>query len=175
MLGLEKEKAVKHIGFGIKKGCSDPRAHYYLAKAYHLNYNFALAEKEYNLYLNLVSSKEKNPLPAALNIEMCQQGAQLLSNIRDVVVLEKTGASYSDFYRYYDLEEIGGKVISTPEELLSKYDKKADLVSVMHFPGNAITIYFTSYGKDNSNGKTFIKQTCFLEASSLPQNLCRPL
>jgi|GEM_PF-2461096 len=155
--GVEKEKAVKHIGFGIKKGCSDPRAHYYLAKAYHLNYNFALAEKEYNLYLNLVSSKEKNPLPAALNIEMCQQGAQLLSNIRDVVVLEKTGASYSDFYRYYDLEEIGGKVISTPEELLSKYDKKADLVSVMHFPGNAITIYFTSYGKDNSNGKDIYK------------------
>lgn len=155
--GVKKEKAVKHIGFGIKKGCKDPRAHYYLAKAHHLNYNFALAEKEYNLYLNQVSSKEKNPLPAALNIEMCQQGAQLLSNIRDVVVLEKTGASYSDFYRYYDLEEIGGKVISTPEELLSKYDKKADLVSIMHFPGNAITIYFTSYGKDNANGKDIYK------------------
>ena len=155
--GVDKAKAVKHLKFAIDKGCDDPRAYYYLGKSYHLNYDFASAKTAYQNYLDKVSPKEKNPLPAALNMEMCMQGSELLSNIRDVVVLEKTGASFSDFYRYYDLEEIGGKVISTPEELLSKYDKKAELVSVMHFPGDAVTIYFTSYGKDGNNGKDIYK------------------
>ncbi len=151
--GVAKEKAVKHISFALKKGCSDPRAWFYLGKAHHLNYDFAKAEDAYSKYLEKVSPKEKNPLPAQRNLQMCRQGGKLLSNIRDVVVLEKTEAAESDFFRYYNLEEIGGRVLRTPDELLTKYDKKNELVSVMHYPGDAVTIYFTSYGKDGSSGK----------------------
>ncbi len=37
--------------------------------------------------------------------------------------------------------------------MLTKYDQKANLVSLVHFPGNSSTVYFTSYGKDGSSGK----------------------
>lgn len=170
--GVAKEKAIKHISFSLKKGCKDPRAYFYLGKAHHLNYDFAKAEDAYSKYLEKVSPKEKNPLPAQRNLQMCRQGGKLLSNIRDVVVLEKTEASESDFYRYFNLEEIGGRVLRTPDELLTKYDRKNNLVSVMHYPGDAVTIYFTSYGKDGSTGKDIYRASILPGGSySTPERL----
>ncbi|MCH2198114.1 MAG: hypothetical protein MK081_04980 [Flavobacteriales bacterium] len=151
--GVDKSKAIRHLNFAVKKNCSDVRVFFYLGRAYHLNYEFAQAKDAYMKYLMKLDPKEKNPLPAERNIQMCDQGGDLLSDIKDVVVLEKTNAASSDFFRYYNLEEIGGRVLKTPEDLLSKYDRKAELVSVMHFPGDALTIFFTSYGKDGKYGK----------------------
>lgn len=150
---VPKETAIKHLTFAIKKGCADYRVHYYLGKAYHLNYDFTKAAEAYQTYLAKIGPKDKNPLPAATNLRMCSQGERLLTNIRDVVVLEKTRATVDDFFRYYNLEEIGGRVLRTPDALLSKYDQKLGLVSIIHYPGNALTIYFTSYGKDGKTGK----------------------
>ena len=155
--GVSKETALKHINYALKKNCSDIRIWFYLGKAHHLNYDFSAAASAYRSYLDKVDPKEKNILPAKRNLEMCDQGGKLLSNIRDVVVLEKTEAAESDFFRYYNLEEIGGRVLRTPDDLLSKYDKKMGLVSVMHYPGDATTIYFTSYGKDGATGKDLYK------------------
>ncbi|MFM1931027.1 MAG: hypothetical protein RL226_330, partial [Bacteroidota bacterium] len=151
--GQEKEKVVKHLTLAIKKGCSDPRVYFYLGKAHHLNYDFASARVNYKIYQTKLSPKEKNPLPVDRNLAMCEQGSSLLKNIRDIVVLEKTQGATSDFFRYYNLEEIGGKIIVTPEELLTKFDVKKELVSLVHFPGNSTRIYFTSYGKDGTSGK----------------------
>ena len=155
--GVPKETALKHINYALKKNCSDSRIWFYLGKAHHLNYDFSAAASAYRSYLDKVDPKDKNILPAKRNLEMCDQGGKLLSNIRDVVVLEKTEAAESDFFRYYNLEEIGGRVLRTPDDLLSKYDKKMGLVSVMHYPGDATTIYFTSYGKDGATGKDLYK------------------
>jgi hypothetical protein len=151
--GVEKSKAIRHLNFAVKRGCQDERVYFYLGKAYHLNYEFEKATEAYKKYLAKTELKPEDQLPASRNLQMCQKGKELLANIRDVVVLEKTNAAITDFYRYYDLSEIGGRVLSTPEELLTKYDEKAKLVSVMHFPGDALTIFFTSYGKKGEFGK----------------------
>lgn len=155
--GVPKESALKHLNFAEKKGCDDVRLWFYLGKAYHLNYEFENAANAYRKYLNRLDPKTKDVLPAQRNLQMCKQGAKLLSNIKDVIVLEKTEAAEDDFFRYYNLEEIGGRVLRTPDELLTKYDKKMGLVSTMHYPGNALTIYFTSYGKDGRHGKDIFR------------------
>ncbi len=170
--GVAKEDAIKHLSFAKKKGCKDPRLHYYLGKAYHLNYEFSKAEEAYKTYLAKLDPKEKNPLPAQSQLKMCQQGQNLLANIRDVVVLDKTETSESDFFRYYNLEDIGGRILRTPDELLSKYDKKVGLVSTMHYPGDALTIYFTSYGKDGKHGKDIYRASILPGGSySTPERL----
>lgn len=177
--GVQKSKAVRHLTFAQKRGCTDVRLHFYLGRAHHLNYDFQKAASAYREYLNKVDRKTKNPLPAARNIEMCEQGSELLTNIRDVVVLEKTTAAADDFYRYYDLSEIGGRVLSTPEQLLTRYDEKEELRSVMHFPGNALTIYFTSYGSKGAFGKDIYKADIlpggeFSEPERLPEQINTP-
>lgn len=170
--GVSKETAIKHLTFAIKKGCADHRVHFYLGKAYHLNYDFAKAAEAYTVYLAKLGPKDKNPLPAATNLRMCGQGERLLTNIRDVIVLEKTRTTADDFFRYYNLEEIGGRVLRTPDALLSKYDQKMGLVSIIHYPNNALTIYFTSYGKDGKTGKDLYRADLLADGEfSTPERL----
>lgn len=155
--GEEKSKAIKHLTFAISRGAEDPRVYYYLGKAYHLSYEFELAKKGYGEYLEKVSPKEKNPLPAERGLAMCTQGQNLLTNIQEIVVLEKTSSETESFFRYYNLEEIGGKVLTTPDALLSKYDQKMGHQGVIHFQPNSGAVYFSSYGKDGKNGKDLYK------------------
>lgn len=155
--GEEKSKAIKHLTFAISRGAEDPRVYYYLGRAYHLNYEFDLAKKGYSEYLEKVSSKEKDPLPAERGLAMCSQGQNLLTNIQEIVVLEKTSSETESFFRYYNLEEIGGKVLTTPDALLSKYDVKMGHQGVIHFQPNSGAVYFSSYGKDGSTGKDLYK------------------
>lgn len=177
--GVEKSKAVRHLTFARKRGCSDVRLFFYLGRAHHLNYDFQKAAEAYREYLAKLDKKTKDPLPAARNLEMCEQGSELLTNIRDVVVLEKTTAALEDFYRYYDLSEIGGRVLATPEQLLTRYDQKQELKSVMHFPGDALTIYFTSYGNKGEFGKDIYKADIlpggeFSDPEHLPEQINTP-
>jgi hypothetical protein len=150
--GEPKETAVRHLNFAIQKGCSDPRVYFYMGKAMHLNYEFAKAIPFYNDYLAKRNPKDKNPLPAEQSIQMCKEGKQLLTNVKDIVVLEKVGADVESFFRFYNLEEIGGKVLAIPEELRSKIDKKKEYKGVLYKNGNAPEVYFSSYGEDEENG-----------------------
>lgn len=150
--GESREDAIKHLLFAEKRGATDIRLRYYLGKAYHLNYQFAKAKTQYQMYLDGISPKEKNPLPAKRNIAMCDQGKQLLSSIKDIVVIDKKSADVEAFFRFYNLEEIGGKILTIPEELQSKYDKKVGYEGVLYRNTNNATIYFSSYGKSGDTG-----------------------
>lgn len=150
--GEPKETAIRHLNFAIQKGCSDPRVFYYMGKAQHLNYEFAKAIPFYNDYLKKQNPKDKNPLPAEQAIQMCKEGKQLLTKVKDIVVLEKVSADVESFFRFYNLDEIGGKVLAIPEELKSKIDKKKSYNGVLYKNGDAPEVYFSSYGENEENG-----------------------
>ncbi len=145
--GVDRETAIKHLTFATKKSVQDARAHYYLGLAKHLNYDFREAKKSYANFLQKADDKTKQKFNAQRQIEMCTNGEGLLSSITDLVVLDKKEVSESDFFRYYDLEEIGGKIIAKPEELLTKNDKKKGLTGVVHFDRSSNYIFYSSYGK----------------------------
>ncbi|MGB0423999.1 MAG: tetratricopeptide repeat protein, partial [Flavobacteriales bacterium] len=81
--GESKEDAIKHLNFAKKKKIDDPRLHYYLGRAYHLNYEFDLAITSYKRYQEKRNPKDKDVLPAQQGITMCSQGKNLLTNIKD--------------------------------------------------------------------------------------------
>jgi len=80
-----------------------------------------------------------------------------LSNIKDIDVISKTDADKNNFFRYFNLEDVGGKILTVPDELKSSLDKKSKETGVMHYTGNGTTIFFSSYGKDGVNGKDIYK------------------
>jgi len=150
--GEPKETAIRHLNFAIQKGCSDPRVYYYMGKAQHLNYEFAKAIPFYNDYLKKRNPKDKKTLPAEQSIQMCKEGRQLLTKVKDIVVIEKVNADVESFFRFYNLDEIGGKVLAIPDELRSKIDKKKEYNGVLYKNGNAPEVYFSSYGENEENG-----------------------
>lgn len=153
----DKTKAVRYLNQAVNKGVEDPMAWYYLGKAYHLNYQFKDAIKAYESFLRQADPKIAAKTDAQRLVETCIYGSNLLANIKDISVISKTEADKANFFRYFNLEGIGGKILTVPDELKSKIDMKSTEPGVIHYPGNSTTIYFSSYGKDGSTGKDIYK------------------
>ena len=149
--GVDRETAIRHLSFSVKRSAEDSRAYYYLGLAYHLNYEFRKAKSNYTEFLKKATDKEKENFNTQRQIQMCANGESLLSNLTDLVVLDKKEVSELDFFRYYNLDEIGGKIIAKPEEFLTKKDKKKGLKGVVHFDRSSDYIFYSSYGKDGDN------------------------
>jgi hypothetical protein len=149
----DKTKAIKFLNIATKKSVEDPMVWYYLGKAYHLNYQFKEAVKSYEKFMATADSKITSKTDAQRNIETCIYGTNLLSNVKDVTVISKTESDKQNFFRYMNLDGIGGKIVTVPEELKSNLDKKSKTPGVIHYPGNSSTIYFSSLGKDGQAGR----------------------
>ena len=153
----DKTKAVRYLNSAINKSGNDPEVYYFLGKAYHLNYQFKDAITAYENYVRYAGEKAPRKAETLRQIETCIYGANLLSNIKDITVISKTETDKSNFFRYFNLEAIGGKILTVPDALKSKEDMKSATPGVIHYPGNGTTIYFSSYGKNTSNGKDIYK------------------
>ncbi|MFM9985320.1 MAG: hypothetical protein ACKVOK_08825 [Flavobacteriales bacterium] len=153
----DKSKAIKFLTIATTKNVEEPMAWYYLGKAYHLNYQFRESIQAYEQFLRKADPKVAAKTDAQREIETCIYGSNLLANIKDVTVINKTEADKESFFRYFNLESIGGKILTLPDELKTKIDQKATEPGVIHYPGNSTTIYFSSYGKDGKTGKDIYK------------------
>lgn len=149
----DKEKAVSFLQFATKAGSIPNAAWYFYGKALHLNYRFSEALTAYGKYQEKASKKEILELPVAADLKAAQNGLGLLSELKDISVLDKVEASQKEFFRYFDLSEIGGKILVTPEELLTNLDKKKGANSLVHYPEHSDAVFYSSYGKDASTGR----------------------
>jgi hypothetical protein len=138
---------------GVRRGYTEPETHYYLARAYHLSYNFKEALAEYEKFETTAEKKQLNKSDCKAQKLSAESGLNLMNSIKDVQVLEKTEAEKTSFYRYMNIDPSIGKIISTPKELLSKLDLKSKEEHVFFLPSNGKKIFFSSKGKDGLTGK----------------------
>ncbi len=153
--GNDKEKAIPYIEYAVKRQNQDvdKEVFFYLAKAYHLNYQFTDAIKYYLKYKGVASSRQLEKYDVDRQIEMCESGKKLLKNVSELHVLEKKEVPQSDFFRSYNLTEFNAKLIIKPDDLKSAYDKKKKGESLMYVSPDRNEIYYSSYGDDGKNGK----------------------
>lgn len=151
----DKEKPIPFLEFATKSPEVDKEVLFYLAKAYHLNYRFDDAIAKYVDYLKVASESKANKLQVDRQIQMCKNGKKLLRNITDLLVLDKKELSRTDFYRAYDISDIGGKLLAKPDEEAFKtsLDKKKKEKSIIYLATNNNQVFFSSYGDDLEHGK----------------------
>jgi len=149
----DKVTGLGRLQFSLKDPNVDPRAHYFLGKAYHLNYRFKEAISAYKRFKSNGSAKDFENLNVDQEIQMCQNGRKLLKNLSELVVLEKKEVIEARIQYSYDLSNIGGKILVT-DEFQSKYDKKLGHRPLVHFPSTRQdNIFYSSYGKDGKTGR----------------------
>lgn len=151
----EKERAITFLEFATKNKDVEKEAFFYLAKAYHLNYRFDDAIRQFLAYKKMASGAKAERFQVDRQIEMCNNGKKLLRNISDLPVIEKTEISREDFFRSYDIAEIGGKMLVKPDEkeFRTALDKKKKEKSILYLATNSNQIYFSSYGDNEQTGK----------------------
>ncbi len=150
----DKKKSLPYLKFAAansenNKELKDVR--FYLGKAYHINYLFDEAIKNYNDYKLTASSTELKKLQVDREIKACSNGKHLLSNLTDLEVISKSELSENDYFRSY--KKIGGKLLVKPEEFKTSADKKKKEKSVVFLPNGSDVVYFSSYGDNGENGK----------------------
>ncbi|MCE9540505.1 MAG: hypothetical protein K8R85_14990, partial [Bacteroidetes bacterium] len=159
----EKERAITFLEFATKNKEVEKEAFFFLAKAYHLNYRFDDAIGQYQIYKKMASGAKAERFQVDRQIEMCNNGKKLLRNISDLPVIEKIEMSREDFFRSYDISEIGGKMLVKPDEkeFRTALDKKKKEKSILYLATNSNLIYFSSYGDNEQTGKNIysIKKT----------------
>lgn len=167
----KKQDAIKHLTHASKQAGFDPEVFYYLGKAYHLNYEFPEAITNYEKYKAAVGTKLNPELDVNRQIEMSENGKRLLSSMNQMVVLEKKEIETGNFFRIYDLRDIGGDIIVNAQ-FQSKIDKKKKHVPLIHFPAKPSMIFYSSYGEDEKRGKDiFIRRRLPDGTWSLPQTV----
>ncbi|MFL5762805.1 MAG: hypothetical protein ACJ77K_02615 [Bacteroidia bacterium] len=151
----DKEKPIPFLEFAAGKPGVDKEALFYLARAYHLNYRFDDAIKQYQAYKSVASAAKAEKLMVDRQIEMCKNGKKLLRNLTDLVVIDKKEMSRADFFRSYDISDIGGKLLVKPDEDVFKtsLDKKKKEKSIIYLASNNNQVFFSSYGEDAEQGK----------------------
>ncbi|MGQ9847238.1 MAG: tetratricopeptide repeat protein, partial [Bacteroidales bacterium] len=149
----EIDKAIKYLQFADSKS-NDPIIKYYLGRAYHLNYQFKEAIENYSAFIRLASSKQVKELNVNKQIEMCQNGLELIKYISDLIVVDNRRIKSENYFYSYDLKEFDGKLVIKPKELKSSVDKKDEPANMVIFlPNNSNIIYYGSYGKNKLNGR----------------------
>ncbi len=148
----DKKKPYSYLKIATNNTNDAPKdAKFYLAKTYHINYRFDDAIKLYEEYKTIGSQSAIKKLQVDREIEACRNGKRLLSNLSELIILNKKQLNEADYFRSYDVKEIGGKLLVKPEEFKTAYDKKKKDKSVIYISKNSDKIYYSSYGE---NGNT---------------------
>jgi len=167
----DRDNCIFFMKDGVRRGYTEPETHYYLARAYHLSYNFKEALVEYEKFQNTAEKKQLSKSDYKAQKLSAESGMNLMNSIKDVQVLEKTEAEKSSFYRYMNIDPSIGKIIATPKELLSKLDLKSKEEHVLFLPNNGKKIFFSSKGKDDITGKDIYMTSRLNGAFTLPVKL----
>ena len=150
--GEDKEKAIGYLKYAVEDPAIDPKAWYWLGRAYHLNYRFKDAEVAYQRYRGVADKRTLVEMPVEAFEVQCRNGAKLLSSLKEISVRSKVEVEDREFFRFYDLSDIGGRIVVTPAELQTALDKKNKHRGLVFLPGTAGPIYYSSYGKDGKTG-----------------------
>ena len=175
----DKTKAIRFLTYAVKDRDVNPKAFFCLGRAYHLNYLFNDAIRNYEIFKNKSNPKIQKEFLIDMHISMCVSGKSLMQNLTDLVVEDKIESSADRFQYSYDFSKIGGRILVT-DEFQSKHDKKIGYRSVIYFPPlNQNLIFFSSYGKDGANGLDLYKvyrlaQGGWSEPVRLPSHINTP-
>ncbi|MBL4670525.1 MAG: PD40 domain-containing protein, partial [Flavobacteriales bacterium] len=153
----DKDEALRYLKFSVTKSNVDPIAFYFLAKAYHHNYEFSAAIVNYNKYKGKSTVKEHQKYTIDRQLEMCKNGQKLIKSMTDIGVLSKKNIKASDFFRSYKLNGIGGKIIVKPDDFKTKYDQKKKEKSVIYLGEKKDMVVFSSFGKAGASGKDIFR------------------
>jgi len=141
----DKTNAINYLKQAEKAGYNEVEISFYLGKAYQLSYQFSEAAAYYEKYLDNANDKEKGEYDALREIQMCIYATKLMRNPKELIVKKRAEAERQGFFRLMNLESVGGKIITTPNELLNAKDKRSTSPHLVYLNGTPKVLYFSSY------------------------------
>lgn len=126
---------------------------YYLGKANHLNYKFNSAIKAYEKYIVAGKPSEAKKTEVEQEIQHCNNAIKMVNNPVVIEVFDKKHISLESVHLALTHLESGAKILISTDDILSSVDKKKKYKPVIYLSPDKNTIYYSSYGENEDNGK----------------------
>jgi hypothetical protein len=146
----EIDKSIKYLSYAAKKLNNQPLVFYYLGRAYHLSYQFDKAIQQYQEFQAKAGSKQANEKQSDREINICNNGLNLVKYASPLIVLENKKTKESNFQYSYKLDDIGGKLVVKPDQFKTKVDLKRDQKELLFISDSGLVL-FSSLG-NNKHG-----------------------
>jgi hypothetical protein len=156
----KKQESLRYLKFAVTDPLVEPLAHFYMGRAFHLNYLFKDAIDSYENFKKIATPSAVSGTDVDRCLEMAKNGRKLLTNYSELVVFDKKEIDAENFFRLYDLSEIGGNLL-VAEDFQSKIDEKNGHTPLIYFAPKAETIYYSSYGASEKNGLDIYRRKRF--------------
>lgn len=150
----DKKKSFSYLNKAYNNRTDLPKdVTFFLGKAYHINYLFDEAIRFYNEFKKEAPGGMQKKLQVDREIRACGNGKRLLSTITDLEILTKKSLNEADYFRSYDMNAVGGKLLVKTDNFKTNVDKKKKDKGVLYSTKAGERVYFGSYGENTLNGK----------------------
>ncbi len=127
--------------------------YFYLGKANHMNYKFNSAIKAYEKYIALGKPSDSKKAEVEQEIVHCKNGINLVNNPVVIEVFDKKHISLESVHTALTHLESGAKILVSTDDILSSVDKKKKYKPAIYLSPDKSTIYYSSYGETEDQGK----------------------
>lgn len=154
----DKGEAVRYLKFATSKSGVDEMAFFYYGRALQLTYQFAPAKVQFQKFKSLVKPKVYQKLSTNSYIKQCATAQKMIGDIQQINVVSKKKVRKNEFFRSYRLGSMKRNILVTPQEFLSKADKKDNAYSlIVHNPMNEVIYISSKNDKEGMGGKDIFK------------------
>ena len=149
-------EANEHLEIARELGILDTEEaagwHYYKARYHHARFELDEAAVHLRSAIDQASNKEVWLDDAKLRIGQCTTNASFPVVAQKLQSVETLVSHSDDYFRLYEIPVSEGRLLTIPEPLRTKEDKRRDYTSQLHWlPGQRFA-YYSSYGKDGDTG-----------------------
>lgn len=126
--------------------------HYYMARYHQSMFQFDDAAVHLRKAIDLGHDKDNWMDDAKLRFGQCTNNEGFANGVQTLTNLETLVSHSDDYFRLYEMPVSDGRLLTIPDQLRTKEDKRREFMAPLHWlPGHRFA-YYTSYGKNGDTG-----------------------
>ncbi len=153
-LNEKLDEAIELLFSASRRGAPDD-ALYYLAMAYHRDYNFSEAQKNYSRFEQVATRQQLKDLRVTHMISTCRSAQEITATYNQYEVMAVTLLDLSDSLSYSQIRMKGGDLQRKPSEYFKLGEDRDGLGSLMFMPADPLRgdyIFYSAQGKSGKEG-----------------------
>jgi hypothetical protein len=151
-LNEQLDDAIEYLNSASRRGAPGD-ALYYLAKAYHRDYNFSEAIKYYGRFEQVASRQQMKDLKVAQMISTSRSALEITSTYNQYEVITVAFLDLNDSLSYSQIRMKGGQMQRKPSGYFEPGEQKGGLGSLMFMPYSSLRGEYIFYAGPGKNGK----------------------
>ena len=156
-------EAIEHLEIARELGILETKEaagwHYYKARYHQTLFQFEEATMHFRSAIDMASKKENWLDDAKLRFGQCTSNATFPNYAEQLDEVEILMSHSDDYFRLYEMPVSEGRLLTVPERLRTKEDKRRHYTSQLHWLPNQRIAFYSSYGKDGDTGLDIYRVT----------------